>query len=87
MLPPLDSTFWRAPDQAIVDALVRASRDRAFLASLVASGRAQRSDGEYERRHPDVAKPFVHVITSMLPRRTGSDTIRPNKKRQKKGRK
>lgn len=64
-----------------------AAEDRDLLARLVASKRAQRRDGEYELRHPDVARPFVRDIERrVLAQRPGMDTIRPRKKKPKKRR-
>ena len=56
------------------------------MARLVASGRVKRRDGEFEARHPEVARPFVADITRRLPPARGMDTIRPNRKKQAKKR-
>lgn len=65
----------------------RAAEDRDLLARLVASRKVQRRDGEYEARHPEVARPFVRDIEARVrASRPGMDTIRPNPKRRKKRR-
>lgn len=73
--------------EAMAVAERHAAEDLALLARLRASGRVQRRDGEYERRHPEVAKPFVAKVERLAAtKRPGADTVRPNpKNRRKKG--
>jgi GAF domain-containing protein len=66
--------------------VAQAAGDHALLARLRASGAAQRRDGEFERAHPEVARPFVRDIEARADqhRVRGIDTIRPNRKKAKK---
>lgn len=83
-----DPSIRGRPDQELVDALVRANDDRLRASRLRRAGTLIRRDGEYERRHPEVARPFARAIEELAfpERRNGMDTIRPNtKKARKKG--
>ena len=73
--------------EATAIAQQRAAADRDLLARLRREGRVRREDGEYERRHPEVARPFVHGIEQRAfadRRNRGMDTIRPKRKKGKK---
>lgn len=73
--------------EAMAVAERHAAEDLALLARLRASGRVQRRDGEYERRYPEVARPFIAKVERLAAaQRPGMDTIRPRKKPGKKRR-
>ena len=61
----------------------RAAEDRDLLARLRREGTVRRHDGEYERRHPEVARPFVRDIEARaFPKREVNLAIRPKKRRR-----
>ena len=57
------------------------------LARLRKKGLLKRRDGEYEQRHPQVAKRFVAKVEAAVARLApGADTIVPKKRRGKRRR-
>lgn len=73
------------PPEAQAIAERHAAEDRDLLARLRKEGKVQRRDGEFELRHPEVARPFVKDIERRVAAmRPGADTIRPNRKKQAK---
>ncbi len=72
-------------DQDEVDALVRANADRGRLARLRRAGRVIRRDGEFELRHPEVARPFVRDIEARA-KPAINLVIRPKKSKPKRRR-
>ena len=67
-------------DQEVVDAMVRANRDRAFLASLRMSGKVTRSDSSWSDRNSG----FVRLIEGLArPTREINLAIRAKKRRKR----
>ncbi len=70
------------PDQELVNAMVKANRDRKTLARLLREGKVRRHDGKFETNHPELAKPFVKSITD-LTRPPVNLAIRPKKRKKR----
>lgn len=74
-------------EKAMAIARAQAAIDRDTLARLVAMGKVQRADGEYERTHPEVARPFVADIKRRVDALVGPRVnlaIRPKSKRRRR---
>lgn len=69
-------------DQDVVDAMVKANRDRGLLARLRRLGKVRRHDGRYELAHPEAARPFVRDIEARA--KPGINlAIRPKKRKKR----
>lgn len=69
-------------EQEEIDAAVKADRDRGFLARLRRAGKVIRRSGEYEVRHPEVAKPFIRDIEERA-KPPVNLAIRPKKRKKR----
>lgn len=75
------------PDHATDEAEVRARTDQWRLGRLLDKGLVRRMDGEYERTHPEVARPFVARIERRRNLRTAPHVnlaIKPKSKRRRR---
>ncbi len=67
-------------DQEVVDAMVKANRDRQLLAGLRIKGRVMRQDSPWSQRHTG----FIRFIENLArPTRAINTAIRPKKGRRR----